>query len=475
MLFSEYFNIKCLVDEDWFNPILTQDTLLFIDPFAVFKSKDKLFKDTYSEMMYFFQQVFELIAHAGGNKNNLSYKKAESMLLFPEENAFCLGYSKTRRGSGTGPLWAKTLASNINSIIARGVTHISHFEELGIFCTGVGPDRLSDMTTNLLKNRFITYTQRICNLHEVPMKKVRVQNAYFDYEFKRWCDSECLLPVNPYKGNSPVILVPKDFLNMLPEINSDDFINTIDLAERMRNDFNYEIDKNLDKEKIAEIAIEHYDLVKEYIDIVEKREACTFGELMKRTLRYAWYDLSKEIVTLNKFVFGNVDNDTSFFDKIFSFTQYYKDFVELRSGYKLLWNESKTSPRSEEDVQILFKGILDEHCRANNIDFTREVNQGMGPVDFRFSSGYTNRVLLEAKLAKNSKFWNGLKKQLPKYMKIDLCKLGIFLVIAFTDKDIKRVNDIQDIARETEEYYNITIKTVVVDARIDNKESASKL
>ena len=475
MLFSEYFNIKSLGDEDWFNPILTQDTLLFIDPFAVFKSKDELFKDTYSEMMYFFQQAFELIAHAGGNKNNLSYKKAESMLLFPEENAFCLGYSKTRRGSGTGPLWAKTLASNINSIIARGVTHISHFEELGIFCTGVGPDRLSDMTTNLLKNRFITYTQRICNLHEVPMKKVRVQNAYFDYEFKRWCDSECLLPVNPYKGNSPVILVPKDFLNMLPEINSDDFINTIDLAERMRNDFNYEIDKNLDKEKIAEIAIEHYDLVKEYIDIVEKREACTFGELMKRTLRYAWYDLSKEIVTLNKFVFGDVDNDTSFFDKIFGFTQYYKDFVELRSGYKLLWNESKTSPRSEEDVQILFKGILDEHCRANNIDFTREVNQGMGPVDFRFSSGYTNRVLLEAKLAKNSKFWNGLKKQLPKYMKIDSCKLGIFLVIAFTDKDIKRVNDIQDIARETEEYYTITIKTVVVDARIDNKESASKL
>lgn len=475
MLFSEYFNIKCLGDEEWFNPILTQDTLLFIDPFAVFKSKDELFKDTYSEMMYFFQQAFELIAHAGGNKNNLSYKKAESMLLFPEENAFCLGYSKTRRGSGTGPLWAKTLASNINSIIARGVTHISHFEELGIFCIGVGPDRLSDMTTNLLKNRFITYTQRICNLHEVPMEKVRVQNAYFDYEFKRWCDSECLLPVNPYKGNSPVILVPKDFLNMLPEINSDDFTNTIDLAERMRNDFNYEIDKNLDKEKIAEIAIEHYDLVKEYIDIVEKREACTFGELMKRTLRYAWYDLSKEIVTLNKFVFGDVDNDTSFFDKIFGFTQYYKDFVELRSGYKLLWNESKTSPRSEEDVQILFKGILDEHCRANNIDFTREVNQGMGPVDFRFSSGYTNRVLLEAKLAKNSKFWNGLKKQLPKYMKIDSCKLGIFLVIAFTDKDIKRVNDIQDIARETEEYYNITIKTVVVDARIDNKESASKL
>lgn len=162
MLFSEEFNIKCDGDEEWFDPILTQDTLLFIDPFSVFKSKDELFKDSYAEMMYFFQQVFELIAHAGGSKSNLSYKKAESMLMFPEVNAICLGYSMKRRGSGTGPQWAKTLTNNINTIIAKGITHISHFEELGIFCEGIGHDRLSDMTANLFKNRLITYTQRIC-------------------------------------------------------------------------------------------------------------------------------------------------------------------------------------------------------------------------------------------------------------------------------------------------------------------------
>lgn len=307
------------------------------------------------------------------------------------------------------------------------------------------------------------------------MEKKRVQNAYFDYEYMRWCDGEYLLPINPYKSNSPVILIPKDFLNVLPEINSEDFSNTIDLSERMRNDFNYEIDKNLDKKKIAEIAMEHYDLVKEYIDIVEKREANTFGEIMKKTLRYVWYELSKDIAANNKFLFGNITDDTEFLEKVFGFAQYYKEFVELRSGYKLLWNETKTAPRSEDDVQLLFKGILDEHCRANNIDFTREVNQGMGSVDFRFSSGYQKRVLLEAKLAKNSKFWNGLKKQLPKYMKIDSCKLGIFLVVAFSDKDIKRVNNIEDIARDTEKIYGVNIKVIVVDARVDNKESASKL
>lgn len=62
---------------------------------------------------------------------------------------------------------------------------------------------------------------RVCYFLNSYEKK-RVQNAYFDYEYMRWCDGEYLLPVNPYKGNSPVFSIPKDFLNMLPEIKSED-------------------------------------------------------------------------------------------------------------------------------------------------------------------------------------------------------------------------------------------------------------
>ena len=83
---------------------------------------------------------------------------------------------------------------------------------------------------------------------------------------------------------------------------------------------------------------------------------------MKRTLRYVWYELSKGIAANNKFLFGDVTDDTEFYKKVFEFAQYYKEFVEIRSGYKLLWNETRTTARSEEDVQLLFKGILDEHC-----------------------------------------------------------------------------------------------------------------
>lgn len=474
MLFSEQFGIKYMGDEGWFNPILHQDTLLFIDPFSVFKSQDELFKDSYSEIMYFFQQAFELIAHSSGLESHLSYKKAKNMLMFPEVNSICLGYSNTQHGSGTGLKWSKTLTHNISRLITKGVTHISHFEELGIFCEGIGPDRLSDMTANLLKTRLIAYTQKICNLHNVPMTKQRIQNAYFDYEYKRWYNDEYLLPVNPYKQNAPILLIPKNFLNVLPEINSDDFSETIQLAERLRNDFNYEVDKNLDKETIAQIAIENYNLVKEYIDIVEKREVKSFGDLMKHTFRYNWYELSKKTVIDNPFLFDSTVNEETFFERIMNFVNYYKEFIEFRSGYKLLWNDMKNTPRSEEDVQLLFKGILDEHCRANNIDLTREVNQGMGPIDFRFSSGYSNRVLLEIKLAKNTKFWNGLKKQLPLYMNVDSCDKGIFLVIVYTDKDVERIKNIQEVCHDVCQYHNVDIKIVSIDVRLDNKESASK-
>ena len=474
MLFSEYYKINCIGDEEWFDPILDQDTKLFIDPFTVFKSQEVIFKDSYSEMMRFFQQAFELIAQSGGNRNHLSYKKAESMLMFPEVNALCLGYSKQCQGSGTGAKWAKSLTANISTIISQGIIHISHFEELGIFCEGIGPDRLSDMTANLLKQRLVAYTQHICDIYEIPMEKKRLQNVVFDYEYKRWCSAELLLPTNPYKNNSPVLLVPKSFLNVLPEINIDDFAETIRLSEHLRSDLNYEIDKNLDKDKIAKIAMDNYELVKEYIDIVEKREPNTFDELMKKTLRYSWYGLSQQIAEANRFSFGEVKSDEEFFQKIQEFVGYFKDFVELHSGYKLLWNDLGKKSRSEEDVQLLFKGILDNHCRANDIDFTREVNQGMGPVDFRFSCGYSNRVLLEAKLANNTRFWHGLKKQLPQYMKIDSCKKGIFLVIVYTDKDLKRIKDIEEIKKETADFYKVDLEVVVVDARIDNKKSASK-
>ena len=212
-------------------------------------------------------------------------------------------------------------------------------------------------------------------------------------------------------------------------------------------------------------------MFKEYIyDPIAK----AFRIIFHYTPVYSKHDASRNVIPVYPSPFGHITDEHSFFAQIHNFVEYFKNFIELNTGYKLLWDDTKTIPRSEEHVQILFKGILDQHCIANNIDFTREVNQGMGPVDFRFSCGYRNRVLLEIKLAQNTRFWNGLKKQLPQYMKVDSCQYGIFLVVVYTDNDMDRIKDIERIRAETECEHGVQLKVVIVDARPDTKKSASK-
>jgi hypothetical protein len=82
--------------------------------------------------------------------------------------------------------------------------------------------------------------------------------------------------------------------------------------------------------------------------------------------------------------------------------------------------------------------------------------------------------LLETKLARNTKFWNGLKKQLPTYLKAERITRGYFIVVCYDDKDFDRVKDIHaevDAACKTSGF---ALKAIVVDAS-RGKPSASRI
>lgn len=78
------------------------------------------------------------------------------------------------------------------------------------------------------------------------------------------------------------------------------------------------------------------------------------------------------------------------------------------------------------------------------------------------------------KLANNSKFWNGLKKQLPKYLEAEEVKTGRFLIIAFNENDVKRLNRIYEKISEIAAETKYKIKHEVVDA-VWKPASASNL
>ncbi|MDD5025520.1 MAG: hypothetical protein PHN79_10515 [Methanoregula sp.] len=72
------------------------------------------------------------------------------------------------------------------------------------------------------------------------------------------------------------------------------------------------------------------------------------------------------------------------------------------------------------------------------IHTTRESNEGIGNVDFKFMFTTSNqvplKVLSELKLAHNQKSKHGLTSQLPAYLMSDRAKFGIFIVMWFKDE-----------------------------------------
>jgi hypothetical protein len=139
----------------------------------------------------------------------------------------------------------------------------------------------------------------------------------------------------------------------------------------------------------------------------------------------------------------------------------FKKFVEDNRGWALLWNDDGT-PRDEKIAQDLFQGIVSSYCKANNVDLSREVNIGRGPVDFKISAGYAHRALIELKLASNSKFWKGLALQLPTYLHAESVSIGFFVAIAFTQAELKKVSSS---AKKVSRVNSLTIDAVVVNAQ----------
>ncbi len=118
--------------------------------------------------------------------------------------------------------------------------------------------------------------------------------------------------------------------------------------------------------------------------------------------------------------------------------------------------------------------IVTHYCRANDIDISREPNVGRGPVDFKTSRGHKLKALLELKLARNTRFWNGLTRQLPKYQEAEGVRVGYFIVVVQRDKEFKKLDGIKKRVEAVNGATGYDITSTVIDAR-RSPPSASKL
>jgi hypothetical protein len=147
---------------------------------------------------------------------------------------------------------------------------------------------------------------------------------------------------------------------------------------------------------------------------------------------------------------------------------HFKFLVESNGINYLLWYNG--SPRKEKAAQRLFFAIADVYCKANNVDVSPESDSGGGPVDFKFSSGYSGRVLVEVKLS-TGQVVRGYKVQLGVYATAARALESIFLII-----DVGRMGKkLDEIIREKNSRAGKGQRTPdVVIADATQKPSASK-
>lgn len=80
MRFSEAFGIERTHEDDWFDPHLTVDTQLFLDPILLLANGNWV--SAHRELIAHFVEAYRLVAVATG-PDSLSAKAARTLLTFP--------------------------------------------------------------------------------------------------------------------------------------------------------------------------------------------------------------------------------------------------------------------------------------------------------------------------------------------------------------------------------------------------------
>jgi hypothetical protein len=204
------------------------------------------------------------------------------------------------------------------------------------------------------------------------------------------------------------------------------------------------------------------------IDQYKKKRLLGYDFSIDRNGLLSWYDNAENITQNNPFTisFPATPSSLDILNLVISICHQYKKLIENNGCWRLLYLERK-KPHNERYPQLLFFGIADNYCKANNIDIN-----GKGPVDFKYSTGYNAKVNVEIKLSTNPNLISGFKNQLEAYNAAEGTNYSVYLVVRMTASE-KKIQELLAIRHAIIEGGKTSPEIIVVDGRWQT--SASKI
>jgi hypothetical protein len=408
------------------NVLLNTDTLVFIDPLLLEGSAHEEISDgAYQSYRARFEKIIKLLA-VSKVEDDVPWRNAKKLFRFSEISWTCLGYGTTVKGSGFGKDLVSSTLDTASQIVALGVDDIDLFMALALFEEGIGPDRISDMTTNIILEDLISFSDRINQILKIPTRQFKLGANTYD------------LVANPYT-DQPLIFVPSDIVRDLP-IASDwsDISRVVRENEELRdrvNDYVGEIWATMtkkQKQRLKKSALSSKEAFQQVIDMIREVERKPYDFKNDRNGESFWTELLNKIPKDHPYDLscyaGRTLNNGEVLEVVNKILSQFQDLIENKGLWKELWDEHG-KPRKEKASQRLFFAVAYSYCKANNIDLTPEADAGNGPVDFKLSQGFDSKIVVEVKLSTNGSLVHGYQKQLEIYKKADDTDLGVFLII----------------------------------------------
>lgn len=468
ILFSKYFKVPptALAAAGLIDPFVDVDVPLFIDPVLLENSGHQSIATTAVQR---FRKHFEILVRMlaiSQKEGDAAWKAARSQLDLSEPPENGLGYGGTNRSGNSRPEDIReAILRTSKEIITLGANDPEMISLMGFFEENVGPDTISDMTTTVIMDDLAEITETFCKAHSVPLSSFDVCPKY---GLPRFVDSK--------RKSVPIILVPTDIVRDLPIANDWSDIERAAMENtRIRERVNRLLggiaaptiaERKAAMRSTALGSAADFDFflaaVKGNVNNYDPNLDALGYYRLKDILANGFADLKQAAAYNLKLGAGEilrVVNDT---------IALFKRHVEAGNLWEELWVNGK--PKKERASQLIYYAIADSFCKANDVDISPEAHMGGGPIDFKFSSGYSARVLVEMKRSGGTVV-HGYGKQLEFYKTAAQTDFAVFVVVDYGDGGNK-IAEIMSLREQRLKNRERASEIVVIDA--SPKASASK-
>jgi hypothetical protein len=471
VLFTKHFKVD---PKKWdslglFDPSLNVDTPLFIDPLLLSASANPTIRDDANEAyIAHFKKVIKFLPHASKETNNAAWKAAKQLLTFPEIRGTCLGYGAgSTRGAAFGRKKTAQVLKTAKEIVDLGIQDPDLFVAMSLFEDKIGPDLISDMTTNVIISALTKLNETVAATLKLPTSQFNIGPL-----------SRKLIP-NPYNPKTPILLVPKDILRDLPIAkNWDDIQNAITTSTDLREAVNSRVARiwadaahQKDKDKLRQEILHSKVHFEAYLAGLKAVPKTGYNVTSDPKGVLFWKEYFEGLTHREPLKIPNPSklNAESMRVVVEQIIEQFAHLIENRDLWRELWHGAK--PRPEKAAQRLFFAVAFSYCEANNLDISPETDTGRGPVDFKFSSGSALRHLVEIKLSSNGKLVHGYTEQLSLYTKGEKSFSATYIVLN-VGKEGKKFEQLDKAYAQAQALKHPASKIVYIDGM--PKKSASK-